>query len=67
MGDGGAEGSSATGDGGQAEMSLMPDIDGTGSDSLLDSILSTLLKKWSSYLWVVAPFLLFIGDILSLK
>ena len=45
MGDGRDEGSSATGDGGQAEMSLMPDIDGTGSDSLLDSILSTLLKK----------------------
>ena len=45
VGDGGAEGLSATGDGGQAEMSLMPDIDGRGSDSLLDSILSTLLKK----------------------
>ena len=45
MGDGRADRSSATGDGGQAEMSLMPDIDGTGSDSLLDSILSTLLKK----------------------
>ena len=28
MGDGGAEGSSAIGDGGQAEISLMPDTDG---------------------------------------
>ena len=45
MGDGRAEGSSATGDGGQAGVSLMPDIDGTGSGSLVDSILSTLLKK----------------------
>ena len=36
MGDGGVEGSSATGDGGQAAMSLMPDADGTGSISLLE-------------------------------
>ena len=45
MGDGRAEGSSATGDGGQAGVSLMPDTDGTGSDSLLDSNLSTFWKK----------------------
>ena len=45
MGDGRAEGSSAIGDGGQAAISLMPDVDGTGSGFLLDSILSTLLKK----------------------
>ena len=45
MGDGRAEGSPAPGDGGQAEISIMPDVDGTGSDSLLDSVLSTLLKK----------------------
>ena len=45
MGDGRAEGSSATGDGGQAGVSLMPDIDGTGSGSLLDSVQSTLLTK----------------------
>ena len=45
MGDGRAEGSSAIGDGGQAAISLTPDVDGTGSGSLLDSILSTLLKK----------------------
>ena len=44
MGDGRAEGLSATGDGGQAAISLTPDIDGTGSGSLLDSVLSTLLK-----------------------
>ena len=48
MGDGRAEGSSATGDGGQAAVSLMPDIDGTGSGSLLNSVLSTLLTKRSS-------------------
>ena len=36
MGDGRAEGSSAIGDGGQAAISLMPDIDDTGSGSLLE-------------------------------
>ena len=45
MGDGRAEGSSAIGDGGQAAVSLTLDVDVTGSGSLLDSILSTLLKK----------------------
>ena len=45
MGDGRAEGSSATGDGRQAAILFTPDVDGTGSASLLDSILSTLLKK----------------------
>ena len=48
MGDGRAEGLSAIGDRGKAAISLMPDIDGSGSGSLLDSILSTLLKKQSS-------------------
>ena len=43
MGDGRADGSSATGDG--AAMSLRPAIDGRGSGSLLDSILFTLLKR----------------------
>ena len=38
MRDGRAEGSSAIGDREQAEMSLMPDVDGMGSGSLLDSI-----------------------------
>ena len=45
VGDGTAEGSSAIGEGGQAAISLMPDADGTGSGSLLDSVLSTLLRK----------------------
>ena len=53
MGDGRAEGSSAIGGRGQAEISPMPDIDGTGSGSLLGSTLSTLLKKRSSDIWVV--------------
>ena len=56
MEDGRAEGSSAIGDGGQTAISLMPDIDDTGSSSLLDSILSTLFKKWSSDVWVLALF-----------
>ena len=38
MGDGRAEGSSATGDRGQAVISLTPDTDGTGSGYLPDSI-----------------------------
>ena len=37
MGDGRAEGSSAIGNGGQAAISLTPDADGAGSDSLLES------------------------------
>ena len=45
MEDGRTKGSSATGDGGQAAISLTPDVDDTGSGSLLDSILSTLFKK----------------------
>ena len=57
MGDGRAEGWSAVGDGGKAAIALTPDVDGTGSGSLLDSILSTLLKKRSSGVWVVALFL----------
>ena len=36
MGNGGAKGSPATGDGGQAGTSLMPDIDGLGSGFLLE-------------------------------
>ena len=46
MGDCRAERSSAIGDGGQAEILLMPDTDGTGSGSLLDLILSTHLTLW---------------------
>ena len=44
MGNGRAEGSSATGDGGQAAISLTPDVDGTGSGSLLDSVLSIKMR-----------------------
>ena len=40
MGGGEVEGSSAIGDGGQAAISLTPDIDGLGSGSLLGSFLS---------------------------
>ena len=45
MADGRAEEPSATGDGGEAAISLTSDGDDTGSGSLLDSILATLLKK----------------------
>ena len=38
------ERSSAIGDGGQAAILFIPDNDGTGSGSLLDSVLSILLK-----------------------
>ena len=48
---------SAIGDRGQAEVSLTPDVNGSDSDSLLGSILSTLLKKWSSDAWVVTVLL----------
>ena len=40
MGGGRAEGSSAVGGGGQAAISLEPDVDGTGSGVLLGWILS---------------------------
>ena len=38
----------------------MPDIDGTYSSSLLDSILPTLLKKGSSDIWVAFLALVFL-------
>ena len=41
MGDGGAEASLTIGDGGQAAISFMPDVDG----SLPNSILSMLMKE----------------------
>ena len=67
MGDGRAERSSAIGDGGQAAISVTPDVDDTGSGSLLDSILSALLKKRSRDVWVVALFLLVIYDTVALN
>lgn len=45
MGEGRAEGSSATADGGQAAISLTPDVGSTGSYSLLVSVLSTVLEN----------------------
>ena len=45
MGDGRAEGSSVIGDRGKAVISLMSHVNGTGSGPLLDSVLSTRLKK----------------------
>ena len=51
MVDGRAEGSSAIEDGGQAVISLTPDVDGIGSGSLLDSVLFTLLNERSSDVW----------------
>ena len=53
-GDGRAERSSAIRDGGQAAMSIILDVDGTGTGSLLGSILSTLLNTGSSDVRVVA-------------
>ena len=57
MGGGRSEGSSATGDGGQAAVSLRPEVNDTGSGSLLGSILPTFLKKGSSDVWVRPLFL----------
>ena len=46
-----AERLSEMGDGGQAAVSLTSDMDGTSPSSLLDSILSILLKKQSNDVW----------------
>ena len=51
--DGRGEVLSAEGDGGQAAVSPVPD-DGTGSASLLDSVLPTLLGQRSSDVWEAA-------------
>ena len=59
-GDGRAERSSAIRDRGQAAMSIILDVDGTGTGSLLDSILSTLLRKQSSDVWIVLIALFFL-------
>ena len=48
MGDGGAEGSVAVGDGGQAAISLTPVIDGTGSGSLLEPQACSYLCKFAT-------------------
>ena len=64
-GDGRAEGSSATGGGRQAVITLTPDVDGTGSSPCLDSVLG---QKRSSYVCIVAIFIFFliIDDIVTL-
>ena len=64
VGDGRAEGTSAIGDRGQATNSPTPDVDGTDSGSLLDSILSTPMKKRSGDVWFAALsfFFLLIDD-----
>ena len=56
VGDGRAEGPTTVGDGGQAAVSLRPEVNDTGSGSSLSSILSTFLKKRSSDVWVAALF-----------
>ena len=61
-----AEESSATGDRRQAAISRMPNVDSPGSGSLLGSILSTLLKKWSNNVWIVACFFLFTDEMVAL-
>ena len=66
VGDGRAEGLSAIGDGRQTAASLTTDVDGSGSGSLLDSILPSLLKKQSSDVWVLALFFLIIADEVAL-
>ena len=53
MGDGRAVRPSTVGDGRQAAISLTPEVEGTGSGYLLDSIQSTILKKQSSDVWVI--------------
>ena len=60
VGDGRAEGSSAIGDRGQATNSPTPDVDGTDSGSLLDSILSTPMNKRSGGVWFAALSLFFL-------
>ena len=65
MGNGKDEGSSAIGDGGQAVISFIPNVDGTGSGSLLETLLSTLLNKQSSD-GLVVPLFLVLDDMVAL-
>ena len=60
MGDSRAEVLSAIRDEGKTSISFTSDADGSGSGSLLDSILFTFLKKCSSDVWVVALFFFFL-------
>ena len=54
--DGRTEVWSGIGTRGQAAVSLMPDPDGMGSGSLLDSTVFTFFEKQSSDIWVVDLF-----------
>ena len=58
-----AEGLSLIGDGGQAPISLASDVDDTDSDSLLNSILSILLKKMTQ--WCLGNSSFFLGSVQS--
>ena len=62
-----AEGLSAIGDRRQTAASLTTDVDGSGSGSLLDSILPPLFKKQSSDVWVLALFFLIIDGATALN
>ena len=55
VGDSGAEGLSATGDGGQDKSSLTPDIGGKGSASLMDLSLSTSTPASWKLPWTEEP------------
>ena len=66
MGDGRNEGSSAIEDRSQAAISLTPDIDDTDSGSLLDSFLSTLLKKMSQRCTSSVSFFLVVDNMVAL-
>ena len=66
VGDGRAEESLATGDRGQAAISLTPAADGTGSGSWLNSVLSILFKKTSQRCLDSGSFFLIIDDTISL-
>ena len=64
--DGRNEGSSAIEDRGQAAISLTPAIDDTDSGSLLDSFLSTLLKKMNQWCLSSVSFFLVVDNMAAL-
>ena len=59
VGDGRAEGLSAIGDGGQAAISLTPDVDGTGSGSLLEPDARSHLWKLTTWRFICRGFTVF--------
>ena len=70
MGYGRAEGSLATEDGGQASISLMPDVHGTGSCSLAEPDACSRLWKFATWMFVCRGFTvqnLYVGDLLDRK